>query len=65
MHFDPYLISKERNEGPRREVSAVQLKKRLRENRGRQASRFTTLVRRTRCCIAQSLQCSPSPCVGR
>jgi len=61
MHFDPYLIIKERNDRTRAEVSTVRLKKRLRENRGGRASRFTALVRRARHCVGQSLQGNPSP----
>jgi hypothetical protein len=67
MHFDPYLIEHlyHRHEELLQEMEVLRLKKRLRQNRRGQASRFTALLRRTHRCVGQSLQGSPSPCAGR
>ena len=67
MYLDPYLIEylNHRHEELLQEMEVLRLKKRLRQNRRGQASRFTALLRRTHRCVGQSLQGSPSPCAGR
>ena len=64
MHFDPYRIEhlRQHNEYLLQEMEALRLEERLRENHEGYASRFTTLIRRLRSYLGQSLQCSPLPC---
>jgi hypothetical protein len=45
MDFDPYLI-RERNEQMHREVNALRLQERLREDRGSSGARLVGLARR-------------------
>ncbi len=60
MHLDLHHWSEQLRDETLGEVRVVRLKKRLRENRSGQASRFTALLRRTRRCVGQGLQGSPS-----
>jgi hypothetical protein len=66
MDFDPHYI-RERNEQMLRKANTVRLERRLHENRGGYASRFTALLRRRATLLhrLQGLQGSPSPCRGR
>jgi hypothetical protein len=65
MHLDLHHWSEQRREEALGEVRTMRLEKRLRENRGGQASRLTALSRRRHRCVGRGLQGSPSPCAGR